>query len=52
MKDVDLVPPMKEAHIVIQTTFFLALAERLIDAISHKAESLICLLFISDVAAE
>lgn len=40
MKDVDLLPPMKEAHIVIQTTFFLALAERLIEAISHKAESL------------
>ena len=52
MKDVDLVPPMKEAHIVIQTTFFLALAERLIEAISPKAESLIVHKTICNATAE
>ena len=40
MEDVNLLPPMKEAHIVIQTTFFVALAKRLIKAISGKVESL------------
>ncbi|MDU5282366.1 MAG: bifunctional 4-hydroxy-3-methylbut-2-enyl diphosphate reductase/30S ribosomal protein S1 [Dialister sp.] len=52
MKDVDLLPPMKEAHIVIQTTFFLALAERLIEAISPKAESLIVHKTICNATAE
>ena len=52
MKDVDLLPPMKEAHIVIQTTFFLALAERLIEAISHKAESLVVHKTICNATAE
>ena len=52
MKDVDLLPPMKEAHIVIQTTFFLALAERLIEAISQKAESLVVHKTICNATAE
>ena len=52
MKDVDLVPPMKEAHIVIQTTFFLALAERLTEAISQKAESLVVHKTICNATAE
>ena len=52
MKDVDLLPPMKEAHIVIQTTFFLVLAERLIEAISPKAESLIVHKTICNATAE
>ena len=52
MKDADLLPTMKEAHIVIQTTFFLALAERLIEAISHKAESLVVHKTICNATAE
>lgn len=52
MKDVDLLPPMKEAHIVIQTTFFLALAERLTEAISQKAESLVVHKTICNATAE
>ncbi len=38
MDDVEKLPTMKEAHIVIQTTFSLALADRLIDAISQRVE--------------
>ena len=52
MEDVDLLPPMKEAHIVIQTTFFLALAERLTEAISQKAESLVVHKTICNATAE
>ena len=36
MEDVDALPPMQEAHIVIQTTFSVALADRLITAIKQK----------------
>lgn len=52
MEDVDLLPPMKEAHIVIQTTFFLALSERLTEAISQKAESLVVHKTICNATAE
>lgn len=38
MDDVEALPFMKEAHIVIQTTFSIALADQLIEAISKKAE--------------
>lgn len=38
MEDVEKLPAMKEAHIVIQTTFSLVLADRLIDAISQRVE--------------
>ncbi len=37
MADVEQLPYMEEAHIVIQTTFSIALADRLIAAISEKA---------------
>lgn len=36
MEDVDALPPMEEAHIVTQTTFSVALADQLIDAIRQK----------------
>lgn len=40
MEDVEALPPLDEAHIVIQTTFSVALAHRLIDAISKKVKTL------------
>ncbi|MDY6084475.1 MAG: bifunctional 4-hydroxy-3-methylbut-2-enyl diphosphate reductase/30S ribosomal protein S1 [Dialister sp.] len=40
MKDAEALPPLDEAHIVIQTTFSVALADRLIDAISKKVKTL------------
>lgn len=36
MEDVNALPPMEEAHIVTQTTFSVALADQLIDAIRQK----------------
>lgn len=39
MEDVSALPPLDEAHIVIQTTFSVALADQLIDAISKKVKS-------------
>lgn len=36
MEDVKALPPMEEAHIVTQTTFSVALADRLIEAIREK----------------
>lgn len=36
MEDVKALPPMEEAHIVTQTTFSVALADRLIEAIEEK----------------
>ncbi len=36
MEDVEALPPMEEAHIVTQTTFSVALADRLIEAIRGK----------------
>lgn len=38
MEDVDALPPMEEAHIVTQTTFSVALADQLIDAIRQKVK--------------
>lgn len=40
MEDVDALPPMQEAHIVIQTTFSAALADRLTAAIEKKVKDL------------
>ncbi len=38
-EDAEALPHVKEAHIVIQTTFSLTLADELIEAISRKADS-------------
>jgi len=40
MEDVDALPPMQEAHIVMQTTFSVPLAEQLIAAIEKKVKDL------------
>lgn len=39
MEDVDALPPMQEAHIVIQTTFSAALADRLTAAIGKRSKT-------------
>ena len=40
MEDVDKLPHFEEAHVVIQTTFSVALADELIEAISRKSDKI------------
>lgn len=40
MEDVDALPPMQEAHVVMQTTFSVPLADQLIAAIAKKVKDL------------
>lgn len=40
MEDVDALPPMQEAHVVMQTTFSVPLADQLIAAIEKKVKDL------------
>ncbi len=52
MEDVKALPPMEEAHIVTQTTFSVALADRLIEAIEEKIPKVFVNKSICDATAQ